>query len=139
LPCKDTTSEISLRLDKNDRLIDFDFAKITCSKPIGGGTGYQEYCAGRSAEEILEFDFSDLVEQLDLQETEDQFLFFLEWEAVGSALAHYLGRSDEVDHERYQIASITYDETIEIFQVVKPLKEMPKIIPCRKRNVDQSG
>lgn len=139
MPCKDTTSEITLRLDKNDRLIDFDFAKITCNKPIGGGTGFQEYCAGRLAEEILEFDFNDLLIQLDLQETEDQFLFFLEWEAVGSALAHYLGRSDEVDNERYQIASITYDETIEIFQVVKPLKEMPKIIPCRKRNADQSG
>ena len=139
MPCKDTTSEISLRLDQNDRLIDFDFAKITCSKPIGGGTGYREYCIGRSAEEILEFDFSELVKQLELQETEDQFLFFLEWEAVGSALAHYLGRSDDVDHERYQIASITYDETIEIFQVVKPLKEMPKIIPCRKRGADQSG
>ncbi len=139
MPCKDTTSEITLRLDKNDRLIDFEFNKITCSKTIGGGTGYQEYCSGRSAEEILELDFSELVNQLELQETEDQFLFFLEWEAVGSALAHYLGRSDEVDQERYQIASITYDEIIEIFQVVKPLKEMPKIIPCRKRAADQSG
>ena len=139
MPCKDTTSEITLRLDKNDRLIDFAFAKITCSKTIGGGTGYLEYCIGRSAEEIIEFEFSELLEKFELSTTEDQFLFFLEWEAVGSALAHYLGRGDEVDHERYQIASITYDETIEIFQVVKPLKEMPKIIPCRKRGADQSG
>ena len=139
MPCKDTTSEIYLRLDQSDRLIDFDFTKITCNKPIAGISGYQKICVGMSAEEILALDFSSLVEELRLEETEEQFLFFLEWEAVGSALAHYLGRSDEVDQERYQIASIVHDETIEICQLVKPLKEMPKIIPCRKRVADQSG
>ena len=79
MPCKDTTSEIYLRLDQNDRLIDFDFTKITCSKPIAGISGYQKLCVGMSAEEILELDFSSLVEELRLEETEEQFLFFLEW------------------------------------------------------------
>mgnify|MGYP000733469459 CR=1 FL=1 len=37
MPCKDTTSKVTVFLDANDRLVDYDFSKITCSKEIGGG------------------------------------------------------------------------------------------------------
>ena len=51
---------VKIKLDLEERLLDFDFSKITCSKEIGGGMGYMEYCAGKSVEEILAFLFSDL-------------------------------------------------------------------------------
>lgn len=133
MPCKDSSSEVIVRLDLNDRVVDFDFSKITCRKEIGGETGLKGICAGLPIEEVLELDFNDLVGKLGLEETEDQFFLYLEWEALRTAIAQYLGRAEEVDRERYQIASITCEDFIEIRQIIRPLQNMPKLIPCRKR------
>ena len=47
MPCKDTTSQISIVLDQNDKLLDFEYSKMTCNKEIGGNTGFREYCLGK--------------------------------------------------------------------------------------------
>ena len=60
MPCKDTTAEIIIYLDKKGCLVNFSFSKITCSKEIGGGTGYLEYCKGKTAEEILDLEINEL-------------------------------------------------------------------------------
>lgn len=112
----------------------FDFSKITCSKEIGGGTGYQDYCAGRGIEDIIKIGFNEIVEALDLWEPEEQFFLYLEWDALRTALKQYLGRDEGVDAERYRIASIVHDaDEIEISQVIGPIKDMPKIVSCIKR------
>ena len=57
----------------------------------------------------------------------------MEWEALHTAIAQLLGVS--VDNKRYKIASISHDETgTTINQLMSPLKEMPKIVSCLKRN-----
>lgn len=131
MPCKDSSSKIVVRLDRQDRLIDFDFSKITCSKEIGQGTGFKEYCLGRTIEDIFKSDFNEILRVLNLKDSEDQFLLFLEWDALRTSIAQYRGLENEVDTQRYQISSITYDEDqVEISQVIRPLKEMPKIVSC---------
>lgn len=134
MPCKDTTSQISIVLDCNDNLLDFEYSKITCNKEIGGGTGFREYCLGKSIETLSKLEFNDLVDDLNLRDSEEQFLFFLEWSALGSALDQYQGRSAPKDEDRYQLATVAYEsDRIEIKQMVLAPSEMPKIIPCRKR------
>jgi hypothetical protein len=134
MPCKDTSARVAVFLDAQDRLVNFEYSKITCSKEIGGGTGFREQCAGMTAEQILNLDFSAVLQRLSLAETEDQFLFYLEWDAVRSCLAQYLGREGEIDPERHRIASISGDENgVEIHQVVLPPQEMPKIVACTVR------
>lgn len=130
MPCKDTSSKIRVLLDAEERLLDFDYEKITCSKKIGG-TGFREYCIGRSIEEISRIDFNALLDIISFENTEDQFYLFLEWDAVRAAIAQYRGRGDELDQERYQLSSIVYDEgNVEICQVTRPPKDMPKIVSC---------
>ncbi|MCH8157166.1 MAG: hypothetical protein IID18_05340, partial [Nitrospinae bacterium] len=73
MPCKDTSSKVTVWLDTDERLSGFDFSKITCSKTIGGATGYLEQCQGRSAEEILEIEFQELLDRLNPETSEDQF------------------------------------------------------------------
>ena len=132
MPCKDTTAEITIHLDSNDCLIDFTFSKITCNKEIGGGTGFLEYCRGKSAEEILRLEISELLDFFSLESDEDQFLLYMEWEALQAAIAQLLGVS--INNKRYQIASISCDEGgTTINQVMFPLKEMPKVTSCFKR------
>jgi len=140
MPCKDSTSLVKIKLDLEERLLDFDFSKITCSKEIGGGTGYREYCSGKPAEEILAFDFNDLIRILGMDDPEDQFFLYLEWDALRTALCQYLGNEEDIDRERYQLASITHEtDFIEISQVIHPEQNMPKLVSCFKRSVQPSN
>ncbi|MCH8157725.1 MAG: hypothetical protein IID18_08250, partial [Nitrospinae bacterium] len=70
---------------------------------------------------------------------------YLEWDALRTSIAQYIGKMDDIDSERYQIASIAHDENgITITQVIQPPSEIPKIVSCRQREkledeTDQSG
>jgi len=134
MPCKDTTSEISIVLDKKDHLINFNYSKKTCNKKVGGGTGFREFCVGKSVDVLSDLEFDDLIKILELHDSENQFLLFLEWSSLGAALDQYLGRLLPTIEDRYQIATIAYEsDQVVIKQIVLAPSEMPKIIPCRKR------
>ena len=122
-----------MRLDANERLVSFEFAKITCSSEIGGGKRLSGFCAGKTLDEVLDLDFRMLVSCLDLNHDEEaQFILYLELDALKAAIGHYLGLDREgVDTERCQISSLDYgDEFIDISLIVLPPKELPKILPC---------
>jgi len=122
-------------LDTNECLVNFDFSKITCSKEIGGGTGFSEYCQGTNAEKILEIEFESLSQNLKLKDSEDRFFLYLEWSALRAGIIQYLGKEPDFDPERYQIALIDYsEEGVTIRQVIKPPQEMPKIVSCLTRS-----
>jgi len=134
MPCKDTTSQISIVLDSKDHLLDFEYSKMTCNKEIGGGTGFREYCLGKSIDLLSELEFDDLINVFELTDTESQFLLYLEWSALSAAIDQYQGRLVPKEEERYQIATIAYEsDKVEIKQMVLAPSEMPKLIPCRKR------
>ncbi len=134
MPCKDTTSRVTVLLDQEDCLVDFDFSKISCNKEISGGTEYLEYCKGKSIDEIMRLEFQEPLEFLAPESTEDQLFIYLEWDALRTSLAQYLGEVADIDQEKYQISSITSDEKgTTIVQVICPPKKMPDLISCKKR------
>ncbi|MDP6477101.1 MAG: iron-sulfur cluster assembly scaffold protein [Nitrospinaceae bacterium] len=134
MPCKDTTSRVTVLLDQEDCLVDFDFSKISCNKEISGGTGYLEYCKGKSIDEITRLEFQEPLEFLAPVSTEDQLFIYLEWDALRTSLAQYLGEVADIDQEKYQISSITSDEKgTTIVQVICPPEKMPDLISCKKR------
>lgn len=133
MPCNDSSSGLNIRLDLNERLVKFDFAKITCSREITGNTGYSEYCRGQALEEILDHDYQAVAEALQISNDEEkQFILHLEWEALRSGIAQYLGIDHpSIDVDRCRITSIEQtEEFIDIAQVILPPKELPKILPC---------
>lgn len=132
MPCSDSTSSIALKIDHGERFVSFEFAKITCGREITAKTGYNSYCRGKPLTEIIIISFTEVVNALNIHEEEEQYILYLEWDALRSAIAQYLGVDIEgVDKERCQIASIEHDEKgIEIAQVILPPREMPKILPC---------
>jgi hypothetical protein len=140
MPCSDSSSGLNIRLDLNERLVKFDFAKITCSSEIGGGKSLSNFCAGKSLEEVLDLDFRMLVSALNLHADEEaQFILYMELDALKSAVAQYLGIEQQgVDAERCRISSIEQgDEFIDIAMVVLPPKELPKILPCSLMDRDK--
>ena len=133
MPCSDSSSGLNIRLDLNERLVSFDFAKITCSREITGNTGYSKYCEGKSLEEILNHDYVQLVQDLKIEgDEEKQFILHLEWDSLRAGIAQYLGIDHpSIDPDRCRITSIEQtEEFIEIAQVILPPKELPKILPC---------
>lgn len=133
MPCSDSSSGLNIRLDSNERLVKFEFAKITCSSEIGGGKTLSQFCAGKTLEEVLDLDFRMLVSVLSLNADEEaQFILYMELDALKSAVVQYLGIEYQgVDAERCQISSIEQsDEFIDIAIVILPPKELPKILPC---------
>jgi hypothetical protein len=133
MPCSDSSSGLNIRLDQNERLVKFDFAKITCSSEIGGGKALSRYCTGKTLEDILGLDFRMLVSALDLNTDEEaQFILYMELDALKSAVAQYGGiEYPGVDVERCKITSVEQgEEFIDIALVILPPKELPKILPC---------
>jgi len=133
MPCNDSSSGLNIRLDLEERIIHFDFAKITCSSEITSNTGYAAYCKGQTLEQVLVHDYHKLVGELKLDgDEEKQFVLHLEWDALRAGIAQYLGIEHEsIDPDRCRITSIEHtDEYIEIAQVILPPKELPKILPC---------
>ena len=132
MPCSDSSSSIALKFDSDERFISFDFAKITCGREITGQTGYSRYCVGRPLAEILRIPYAQAADDLNLKEEEGQFILYLEWDSLRSAIAQYLGdENTEYDKERCQITSIEHtDEGMEVAMVILPPQSLPKILPC---------
>ena len=132
MPCSDSSSSIAIRLDHEEKFISFDFAKITCGREIAAKTGYSTYCVGRTLTEILEIPYSQAALDLKAEDEETRFILYLEWDALRSAIAQYLGFEDtQIDADRCRISGINYDEKgMEIAMVILPPKELPKILPC---------
>ncbi|OGX05642.1 MAG: hypothetical protein A2Z88_10735 [Omnitrophica WOR_2 bacterium GWA2_47_8] len=132
MPCSDSSSSIAFKMDQDEKFISFDFAKITCGREITAQTGYSAYLKGRSLEEILGLNFSEVSQALNLKSEEEQFILYLEWDALRSAVIQYLGTChDDIDGERCHITSIASSpQGIEVALVLLPPKEMPKIIAC---------
>jgi hypothetical protein len=133
MPCSDSSSSIAMRLDDDERFIAFDFAKITCGREITAKTGYSDYCKGRSLNNILAIPYAQVAEDLKLAEEEERFVLYLEWDALRSTIAQYLGVDvEDIDRERCQITSVESTENgeTEIALVILPPKELTKILPC---------
>ena len=89
MPCKDTTAEITIHLDGKDCLVNFEFSKITCNKEIGGGTGFLEYCRGKSSEEILDLEFNELLDFLPSNLTRISFFYIWNGKLCKQLLRNY--------------------------------------------------
>ena len=132
MPCSDSSSSIAIRLDREEKFVAFDFAKITCGREVAGQTGYSHYCRGKTLPEIVAIPYQKIAQELGADDEEKRFVLYLEWDALRSAVAQYLGLDDkDLDKERCQISAITYDEKgIEVAMTILPPKELPKILPC---------
>ncbi|OGX41843.1 MAG: hypothetical protein A3G91_00235 [Omnitrophica WOR_2 bacterium RIFCSPLOWO2_12_FULL_50_9] len=133
MPCADSSSSIVLRLDGAERFVAFDFAKITCGKEISARTEYSSYCRGKGLKEILKIAYAQASADLGIDDDEKRFVLYLEWDALRSAIAHYLGIEDkDVDNDRCRISAISHDEDgSEVAMILLPPKGMPEILPCR--------
>ncbi len=132
MPCSDSSSSIFIKLDKEENFVSFEFAKVTCGREITAKTKLSQYLNGKTLNDILNLTYEKTANDLQISDEESRFILYLEWDALRSSVAQYLGRQEAgIDFERCQITSISENENgIEIAEIVLPPKEMPKILPC---------
>ena len=128
MACDNTTSCITVRVDLDDLLMDYDYSKITCGKEINATSKLLEYFQKRSITDITTSTLEQVVQELQPLTSDDQFLLFLEWDALRNAVLQYMGKELQGYSDRYQLASIIYEENyVEIQQNILPLSDVTDI------------
>ena len=131
MPCDETSAEIVLMVDNNERLSDYKYEKINCGKEVGIGDKYRNYSLSKVIDELAEIDFKTAMEACPTSGKEEEFLLFMEWKAVREALRAYLGKEGETDIARYKIAEIIRGEdSVTIRMIIFSPEGMPEIVPC---------
>lgn len=132
MPCSDSSSSMVIHLDAEENFLRFEYAKITCGSEIGGKTGLNIFFQQKPLNTIITTSFDQIVTSLNMTEEENQFVLYMEWDALRAAVGQYSGVENEnIDINRCQITSINHTETgTEVALVILPPKELPKILPC---------
>ncbi len=131
MPCPDQASLLKLKISDDETILDYTYAKYTCGKPVGLGSGLKQLLAGKPAREVLSLTPQEAVRRLGLESEEDRFLLVVELEAVMAAVAHFYGVDANVT-PRYTINGIRQEDGyFEILQDAAPVPSAPKIpLPC---------
>lgn len=131
MPCPDQASLLKLKVSDADNILDYTYAKYTCGKPVGIGSGLSTLLIGQPARNVLSLSPAEAVRRLGLESEEDRFLLVVELEALTAAVAHLYGVDANVT-PRYSINRIRREEGYtEIFQDAAPVPTAPKIpLPC---------
>lgn len=131
MPCPDQASLLKLKIGDDNKILDYTYAKYTCGKPVGLGSGLKELLIGRDAKNVLSLSPADAVRKLKLSSEDDRFLLVVELEAVTAAVASFYGLHADVT-PRYTITGIRADEGFfEILQDAAPVPTAPAIpLPC---------
>lgn len=132
MPCSDSSSSMVIFLDQEDNFIKFEYAKITCGSEITGKTGLNAFFAHKSLHDIITISFDQIMTHLEIKDEETQFILYMEWDALRSAVGQYLGSDQQdIDINRCRVTSIDHtEEGTEVALVILPPKELPKILPC---------
>ncbi|MFH1360766.1 MAG: hypothetical protein ABIJ41_07025 [Candidatus Omnitrophota bacterium] len=128
MPHEINTSNISIFLDPQDRLIHFDLCATPCGKKIER-SALSAYCKGKPLEELVQIKFLSAAQALNCYEEKKQFMLYVEWAALRSAIAQYLDLNEEkYDKQRCQIVSVKHDpQGTTVEEIVLPPKELPQI------------
>lgn len=131
MPCPDQASLLKLKIGDDDTILDYTYAKYTCGKPVGIGSGLKDLLAGKPARQVLSLTPREAVLQLKLESEEDRFLLVVELEAVTAAVAHFYGVETSVT-PRYTINGVRQEDGyFEILQDAAPVPTAPPIpLPC---------
>ena len=119
--CPDKSSNIILHLDENDCIIFFHFSKSLCGNSISLCDKFSEYCKGKNLNEISSLSFEQLIKDLNENDDEAKFIFFIEFDALQTLIATYQGTLDEsADTDRCSIVSIEHENVTKIEAVLLP-------------------
>ena len=114
MPCGDITERTKIRIDKESRLISYNYNKKTCGGAVGPESMIIDGLKGKRAEEIINLSEIDFFKFDNFENKIDEFLNLKHFFAVKSALKVFLGVTSGRIGDTCTIAGVEYsdDETI---------------------------
>jgi hypothetical protein len=123
-------------LDNKERIVTWDYRKLTCGKEIAPDTRVRDFCVGRGIAEIVQWDAATLAAGYFPGDRERRFVAFLELRALQTAYRMYSGAAPGADGDsgRFRVVEVYRDAgSVTIVVDISPPRAMPRIIPCGER------
>ncbi len=134
MPCKDITSQVILKIDHQDQIIDFNYTKHTCNKTVGDSSKFLSHLPEYNMFKILDMSFDNILNTIPHKSNQEKLLLFLQWDALQAIISAYLGQESQVDRSRHIISSVEHEPNhVKIVMMIKPPKKNYKIQPCFKK------
>jgi NifU-like protein involved in Fe-S cluster formation len=131
MTCTPGIFNIFVQLDKNDNLLSFKTTGVSCGKSMSADFILSDYLNGKPIKDLFKISLLQIVEENDIEDDEEQFIYNLKWDALKCALAQYIGlEDDDIEKDRCQIISVDdNDKMTQITGIILPPQEI-SIKPC---------
>ncbi len=110
MPCSDVTELIHVSLDPDNRLQHYTFSKRTCGQGVGAESLLINQLAGRSLDELLDYEGDDFLRDFPIEDELEEFLSLKHLYAVKSALEVFVGRESGGRGDAFAISGLEYGE-----------------------------
>ena len=110
MPCKDVTEVIEVKLDGQDRLADYHFAKRTCGQAVGVASLLIDQLRERPLAELLSINAEDFLAEFPCPDETEEFLSLKHLFAIQSALEVLTGKEPGGKEDAFTASQVQYDE-----------------------------
>lgn len=108
MPCNDITDRLIIRLDPDDRVLQYSLRKKTCNGEVGEKSMIIGWAEGRSAEEILDLPVDRFLAENPMDDDIQEYLLIKHLLALRTGLGILLGRESGGKDSYCTVDSITY-------------------------------
>jgi len=131
MPCDNITEIVRIKLDHNNRFIDYSLTKQSCDRAIGESSLLNNILKGHAVEQILDITPESILPGNVSTSTDSRFLYIKHLQAIQSVLAIWLGQRDGQTGEPCVIDTINHDEEgIELTAIIKLNFQTENILSC---------
>lgn len=131
MPCHNITDIVKIKLDHNNRFVDYSLTKLNCGRAIGESSLIKNIITGRTAEQLLMLTSESILSSRFANHPDSNFLYEKHLQAIQSVLAIWLGRRDGQAGNRCAIEAIKLDEEgIALTAIIKLNLQTENIISC---------
>lgn len=131
MPCGDITEKIRLSIDNDERIVSYQFSKITCGGSIGGDLPLGQPLIGTRLDSIMEMtEGSDRLSGISSSDM-NEFIKIKQIRTIKHVIKVYLGREAGGIDNQCTIAGIEYDDQgVTIDAQIKMSLDAGKVQAC---------
>lgn len=108
MPCNDITEVLAIRLDSDERLVDYSLHKISCGEAVAGRGLIRKWAKGKTIAEIMALKPEMVLADEEIDSAVGEYLRLKHLFAIQSALAGFTGDVTTVPGSFCSMESIDY-------------------------------
>lgn len=110
MPCNDVTELIEVKLDAQDCLADYNFAKRTCGQAVGVASLLIDQLRGWSLAELVSTDAEEFLAEFQFPDETEEFLSLKHFFAIQGALEVLTGKEPGGKDDPFTASEVVHSE-----------------------------